>query len=173
MKQRKCAQCRVFFLPKRIGARVCSIQCAIELGQKIREKKARAENRAIREKLKSRADRIKEAQAAFNKYIRLRDKDDPCISCGRHHEGQYHAGHYLSTGARPELRFCEANVHKQCMPCNTHLSGNIAMYRKALIVKIGQQMVDYLEGPHEPKKYTVGELIEIKEKYRQKLKEYA
>ena len=49
-------------------------------------------------KLKSRSEWLKEAQAVFNKFIRLRDKDQPCISCGRYHQGQYHAGHYRSVG---------------------------------------------------------------------------
>jgi len=57
------------------------------------------------------------------------------------------------------------------MPCNTHLSGNALNYRKRLIDKIGIESVEWLEGPHEPKKYTVDELVEIKTVYRRKLKE--
>ena len=97
---------------------------------------ARKEDRAKREKLKSRAQWLKEAQQAFNAWIRLRDADKPCISCGRHHEGQWYAGHYLSTGARPELRFEPLNVHKQCSACNTHLSGNLVLYRAELVRRI-------------------------------------
>jgi len=88
-------------------------------------------------KLKTKAQWAKEAQAAFNRFIRLRDADQPCISCGRHHSGQYHAGHFLSVGARPELRFNEFNVNKQCAPCNTHLSGNAVLFRQGLIAKFG------------------------------------
>ena len=114
--------------------------------------------------------RDKQAQSAFNAYIRLRDNDYNCISCGRNHTGQYHAGHYRSRGAHPELRFEELNCHKQCAPCNNHLSGNISNYRPALIDKIGQKSVDWIEGPHEPKKYTCAELKEIELKYKNKLK---
>jgi hypothetical protein len=64
---------------------------------------------------------IKQAQHAFNEFIRYRDRDFPCISCGRHHDGQYHAGHFRTTGASPELRFDEDNCHKQCSACNNHL----------------------------------------------------
>ena len=51
----------------------------------------RALTRAKRESLKSKAQWAKEAQTEFNRFIRLRDADQPCISCGRHHQGQYHA----------------------------------------------------------------------------------
>ena len=71
----------------------------------------------------------------------------------------------MSTGARPELRFEPLNVNKQCSACNNHLSGNIVEYRKALINKIGLEHLEWLEGPHEPKKYTVDDLREIKQHY--------
>lgn len=95
----------------------------------------------------------------------LRDADKPCISCGRHHTGQYHAGHYMSRGARPELAYEPLNCHKQCSPCNTHLSGNLALYRQSLVREIGLQQVEWLEGPHDPKHYTVDDLKAIKAKY--------
>lgn len=134
-------------------------------------KKEAKEDKAKREKLKSRAQWMKETQSVFNKFIRARDADQPCISCGRYHQGQIQAGHYLSTGARPELRFDERNVHAQCAPCNNHLSGNIALYRIALIAKIGLPAVEELEGPHEPKKYNIDELKSIKAYYAKKLRE--
>jgi hypothetical protein len=145
--------------------------CAIELMQRDKAKRARREHLAAKVKARSRRDWLKLAQVAFNAYIRKRDEALPCISCGRHHTGQYHAGHYLSTGARPELRFEEDNNHKQCSACNNHLSGNIALYRISLIKKIGLDRVEWLEGPHEPKKYTIEELITIRDHYRSKLKE--
>jgi hypothetical protein len=134
-----------------------------EHAAKTEERKADA---VKREKLKSRADWLREAQAEVNSFIRARDADLPCISCGRYHQGQQHAGHYLSVGARPELRFEESNIHLQCQPCNVHLSGNLILYRKALIEKIGIDQVEWLEGHHEPKKYTIDELKEIKAHYR-------
>ena len=107
----------------------------------------------------------------MNKFIRARDADKPCISCGRFHGGQWHAGHYLTTGARPELRFNELNIHKQCQPCNTHLHGNLVLYRVNLIDRIGLDMVEWLEGPHEPLKLTREDLIELRNTYRRKAKE--
>jgi hypothetical protein len=134
-------------------------------------KQVRKEYRSAKQKMKSRADWLREAQAAFNRYIRLRDHDKPCISCGRQHQGQWHAGHYRSVGACPELRFMELNVHKQCAPCNDHLSGNIVEYRRGLIERIGIDQVEWLEGNHEAKKYTIEEIKAIKAEYTHKSKE--
>ena len=101
----------------------------------------------------------------------MRDEKEACISCGRHHTGQYHAGHYRTVGAAPELRFNELNVHKQCSVCNNHLSGNLIEYRRGLVAKIGIEKVEWLEGKHEAKKYTIDEIIEIKKHYQQKIKD--
>ena len=114
--------------------------------------------------------RKREAQKAFNAYIRELDKLEPCISCQRHHEGQYHAGHYKTAGGFPELRFEPLNCHKQCSACNNYLSGNITEYRINLISKIGMKAVEWLEGPHEPKKYTCEDLLAIEKEYKLKLK---
>ena len=157
--------------------KVCSDSCAVELLRKTREeaklkadRTKRVETKKALEKLKTRSDWLKDAQVVFNQYIRERDKLEPCISCSRHHQGQYHAGHYLSTGARPNLRFVENNVHKQCQPCNTHLSGNLINYRINLIQKIGVEAVVQLETDFEPKKYTIDDLKEIIKIYRNKVK---
>lgn len=114
---------------------------------------------------------MKRAQAAFNSWVRARDADFPCISCGRHHQGQYHAGHYRPAGSNPELRFEPDNCHKQCAPCNSHLSGNLTAYRPALIEKIGFERVEWLEGPHQPKRYRREEYQAIEAEYKAKLKE--
>ena len=135
-------------------------------GKKLADKAWRAETAARRKAAKSKGEWAKEAQREFNRFIRLRDSDDVCISCGRHHSGQYHAGHYKTVGANPELRFNELNCHKQCAPCNNHLSGNIVNYRVRLIDKIGQDNVDFIEGPHEPMKYIIKDLERIKLKYK-------
>ena len=118
----------------------------------------------------------------FNKFIRARDKDLPCISCGRvkvewTRGGEWDCGHYRSRGAMMELRFEELNAHKQCKSCN----GGSAKYAKKgytvgkeyterLTARIGEDKVAWLNGPHEPKKYTIEELKELKKLYQGKLK---
>lgn len=176
-KETKCKVCGCYFV-KTISStqKVCSPKCAIilskEQARKKKEKEERAERRERKAKLKSRSEWLKDAQSVFNKFIRLRDKNEPCISCGKYHTGQYHAGHYRSVGACPELRFCELNVHKQCAPCNDHKSGNIIEYRINLVKKIGVDKVEWLERQdHEPKKYTIEDCKEIIKYYKAKIKE--
>lgn len=164
-------QCADYTKKKGFCTIECMTQCGIERAQKAAEKKKRAEIRQAKDRIKTKGEHAKDAQAAFNGFIRERDHDRPCISCGRHHQGQYHAGHYRTVGASPELRFEELNAHKQCAPCNNHKSGNIVEYRINLVQRIGQANVDWLEGPHEPKRYTVEDLKEIGAKYRRKARE--
>lgn len=174
-KRKKCrnTSCRQEFITQRPMQVVCGPRCASQLAIAKRQsdeakarRKERAEIRAAKARLKTRSDHMREAQQAFNAYIRERDFNDPCISCGRHHKGQYHAGHYRTVGGNPELRFEPSNVHKQCAPCNNHKSGDIVNYRLSLVKKIGLVKVEWLEGPHEPKHYTIEDLQEIKRHYR-------
>ena len=158
----------------------CSPDHAIAIAQQRLAKKAenaakadRRETKAKLEKLKTRSQWLKEAQNAFNAFIRLRDASQPCISCRRFHQGEWHAGHYLSTGARPELRFDESNVHKQCAPCNAHLHGNLVLYREGLIERRGADVVARLEGPHGPLHHSIEDLKEIKRTYKAKAKTLA
>jgi hypothetical protein len=44
-------------------------------------------------------------------------------------------------------------------------------YRLGLIVKIGVERVEWLEGEHAPKKYTAAEAAEIKGHYRKLCRE--
>lgn len=180
-RRKRCPSCRVMFTPARDSQAVCGeIECAIAHGQSekgratTRKALADVERREIevrKEKLKSRADHLKDTQIAFNAWVRARDAELPCISCGRHHQGKYDAGHYRTVGSNPALRFEPLNCHRQCSPCNTQLSGNIVNYRIALVKRIGAEQVDWLEGPHEPKKYTVEELKTMTADYRAKTRE--
>lgn len=166
LKEKKCKSCGDKFMPMRPLQSVCSPMCAVKAAQTLRMKQERKELREAKQRIKSRAEWLKEAQSEFNRYIRLRDAHLPCISCGRFHGGQYHAGHYRTVGSAPELRFSELNVHKQCAPCNNHLSGNIVNYRIQLLQKIGEENLEWLEGKHEPLKLTIPEIISIRDKYR-------
>lgn len=169
-KPKKCRVCKTLFTPNNIGNIVCSIKCALLNIEQTKSKKAKKQNREAKQKLKTKSDHLRECQQIVNRYIRLRDKELPCISCQRFHEGQYHASHYRSTGACPELRFCEDNIHRSCAPCNNHLSGNIVEYRINLINKIGIEKVEWLESKHEPKKYTIDDIKVIKALYKLKCK---
>ena len=180
LKAKKCRVCRERFETNYSNRVVCSIKCSIELVQKNKAKKAAKERsekrkklREAKERIKTRSDWMKDAQKAFNAWVRERDHVEPCISCGKfvNNDGlitgsRADAGHYRSVGACPELRFTEENCHLQCVRCNRDLSGNSVAYRIGLIERIGLEKVEWLEGNHPPKKYTIEDLKGICRHYR-------
>jgi hypothetical protein len=181
MKSRKCKNpaCSESFVPTfNSTQKVCSWSCGLAIkdvnadkASKAIKTQERAEHRIAKEKIKTKGDYAKEAQQAFNEFIRLRDADLPCVSCVRHHDGKYDAGHYRTVGGNPALRYEPLNCAKQCVPCNRHKSGDVINFRLELVRRIGQEKVDWLEGPHEPKRYTIEDLKAIKAHYRAKVRE--
>lgn len=179
-RAKKCRvpECGASFVPQKLGQAVCSPACAIidaprnqAKARKALAQVERSEIKVRKEKLKRRSDHMKDTQQAFNEWVRHRDMGEPCVSCGRHHNGQWHAGHYRSVGGHPALRFEPLNVWRQCAPCNTHKSGDLVNYRAELVRRIGIVNVEWLEGPHEPQKYTIDELKALTAKYRAMTKE--
>ena len=180
---RRCKQCR-----KKVPAEsafvtqlraFCSFECLSqftksECGSKVITKTRKAETRERKQKLKTKSDYLKEAQIAFNAYVRARDAKDACISCGQWTEDKYgggwDAGHYRSTGSAPHLRFNLHNCHKQCVKCNRHRSGAAVDYRLRLIEKIGIEKVEALESMNEVKSMRINEeyLIRLKKIFTRK-----
>lgn len=176
LREKTCKTCLAKFMPVRPMQSVCSPICA--------RRKVKADKKAEREEFKRRKealkripDLIREAQTAFNAWVRARDEKQPCISCRKPpgdmnelHAGR-DAGHWRSTGSAPHLRFHEDNCHAQCVKCNQWKSGNAVEYRIGLIARIGMARVESLESNNNVKKWTREELIELKETYRRKLRE--
>lgn len=104
-------------------------------------------------------------QRVVNDYIRERDHELPCISCGTFTTVQWEAGHYRSRGKASHLRYVEDNINKQCHHCNVQLSGNQQQYRIHLIAKIGTERVEALENNNVPHRYTIEELEAIRKHY--------
>lgn len=184
------------FKPTRPFQKGCCQDCeyviAMDFLDKKRAKEASARKNALiklerdkRQKLKARKEAlrphgyyVKQAQTWFNRFIRMRDEGKRCISCDKPFQFSFYirgqlfdAGHYRSVGSCPELRFEELNVNLQCVHCNRDLSGNVVEYRKRLLIKIGIKKLDWLEGPHEAKHYTIDDLKEITAKYKAKCKQ--
>ena len=185
-RRKRCPECRVMFTPSRSSQAVCGeIECAIahgksEKGQESARKAfadiGRRDIKVRKEALKSRGDHMREAQQAFNEYIRTRDQAAGhfCISSGKPLDwsgNAVDAGHYRSVGSAPHLRFDERNCHAQSKQDNRFLSGNAVDYRIGLIARIGQEAVDALESDQSVRKYTVDEIKAIKAEYRAKTKE--
>ena len=169
-KPRACPVCAKPFVPVRPMQAVCGPVCA---KKKVRQEKVaeRAKVRTRKEKAMTRGERIARAQAAVNALVRARDAALPCISCGRFHDGQWHAGHYRSRGAVPHLALDMRNIHKQCQPCNTHLHGNLIGYRAGLIARFDLAYVEALENDNVPRRLRDEEIDAIWQDAKAKLKE--
>ena len=170
-RKRKCKHCGDMFEPFNSMQATCTkIECCVTYGKKLHKKQYKAETKELKKKQKDndRSYWLDKAQKSCNAYIRERDKNQPCISCGTTNPDiQYCAGHYKTRGAHPELRFHPLNIHKQCNhSCNLKLSGNIQGYRTRLIEKIGLSAVEWLEGAHKAQKFTINDLKEIDLYYR-------
>ncbi|WP_258087485.1 recombination protein NinG [Xenorhabdus bovienii] len=188
-RQRKCKECGERYEPERQLQNTCSVQCAIARAKKQeQEKREELERRRkkdneikqklARDKLKTRRLAVKplshfarQAQTAFNAFIRERDCGHPCISCGRNTGAKMNAGHYRTVGSCPELRFDEDNCHIQCEHCNSYLSGNIENYTPRLIEKIGQARFDQLMSHHALPKRTREDYERLRDNYKDRLKE--
>lgn len=126
-------------------------------------------------------------QDVFNQWVRMvRDELEGCISCDTPdfeggYGGAWDCGHFLSRGSCPELKFVSLNAYKQCKKCNGgsgkfgkfhNKSETVAQeYERRLILKIGQDKVDWLRGPHESAKHTCDQLREIRAFYAKLIRE--
>ena len=176
VKPKRCKVCKEEFIPSRMGQKVCGPDCASQMVKKMREKAERADDRRKKEALKTRSQWMKEAQIAFNAYIRERDKNRPCICCGRPLADSgvgwgFDCGHYRSVGSAPHLRFNEDNAHGQTKQCNRWGAGRAVDYRIGLIRRIGLEAVEVLESNQTPRNYSIDDLKEIIQTYRAKLKD--
>ncbi|WP_340618791.1 recombination protein NinG [Xenorhabdus entomophaga] len=190
-KPKICKICQSEFIPYLSTQKVCSVPCAAQFGkietQRKEEKElhrqrsiARQELKARKEKLKSKADWEKEAQALFNKYIRARDHGKECISCGCELAGASNyltgsaidASHYRSRGAASHLRFNVFNVHSSCTRCNRQLSGNAVEYRIRLIKRIGLSRVEALESNNQLRKFDIEYLKRVKKLFARRARYY-
>ncbi|UEP43161.1 recombination protein NinG [Burkholderia sp. B21-005] len=166
LKPKRCRICARDFTPISSMSKVCSVPCSLQFARDVARKKAEREVREARQKAKGRGEHLADLQIAFNTWIRMRDANKPCISCGKRRRCDWNAGHYRSVGSTPALRFEPLNVHKQCIQCNLYLSGNLTAYRINLIEKIGLEKVEWLEGKHEPLKLTLTQIEQMKSYYR-------
>ncbi len=117
----------------------------------------------------------KKLQRIFNEYIRERDKDKPCISCGQYFDKK-DAGHFWAVGGYSGLRFDEDNVHGECARCNRFDESHLIGYAENLKKKLGEERYQALKERalnYKQNGYKFGrvELREMIEEYKQKLKE--
>ncbi len=185
----RCKICRDKFEAKYFLQKSClNPPCLAEWAKLDREKKQNIKVKAQKTKDKARLQELKplskltsEAQAAVNKYIRLRDSKKPCVSCGCESvavdggyvgAGGWDAGHYRSRGSASHLKFNLLNIHRQCVSCNRFGSGNVVGYRMELINRIGVGRVEDLENNNEQRKFTAEYLNRVKRIFNKRARFY-
>jgi hypothetical protein len=171
--KRKCAECKEQFQKERPLQFVCSPLCGQRYSAKQRKKNEEKERRELKRAMLTRGQWLQKLQDIFNLYIRYRDRELNCVSCGKYVEDiKGDASHYWPVKPYYGLRFNEDNVHRSCDECNTHLHGNLAEYQIRLVIKIGMERFKYLEKiRHIECRMTIPEIKEQIEIYRQKIKE--
>lgn len=174
IKPKKCgySECEKLFVPQRPLQVACSIDCARkfneekEVKKRLREMESNVTKLSVYEGL---------ARTVFQQWIRLRDKNVPCISCGTFETNQWDSGHYMKAELFSGVIFNPLNVNKQCCYCNgPKMHGNLIQYRIGLVKKIGEEAVNDLEvlaNQTRQYKFTREELAEITTKYKKKIKD--
>lgn len=87
-------------------------------------------------KAKAKADKY------FSLYIRERDKNKPCITCGQYSDKK-DCGHFISRRFEA-TRFDEKNSHGQCIKCNRFEYGNQYEHGKQIDLIHGEGTADNL-----------------------------
>lgn len=176
IKPKQCPVCPNTFIPQYSSLQqVCSPKCAVIFNS---EKEVKKRVQQMKVEVEGTNQLEKAARLIFQKWIRERDKDLPCISCNKTDAelgpNMFDSGHFYSAERFSGLIFHEMNVHKQCKQCNgTNMHGNLAEYRKGLVAKFGDAYVNHLDeisNPNREYKYQRSQLIDIANKYKTKLK---
>lgn len=171
----RCKNCKEVFIPKQFNRKYCTKdECNnlyFEFLKAQALKKWSKEKKVKKENLQTVQELLKLTQVVFNKYIRQRDKGQPCLMCLNPNMKKVNACHFWSSGGHKNVSFDEDNVHSGCERCNNFLAGNLIPYRKNLIEKIGIDRYEDLEAKaHITRKFTRDELLAITKKYKYLLK---
>lgn len=185
IKPKPCKVCKEIFNPRNSLQLVCGFDCSVKYALKQKERRELNEDKGRRKqrrealvKLKSRSTWLKEAQAAFNRYVRARDFGKPCISCGTplvtpyKTGGSYDCGHWRSVGSAPHMRFNLFNVAGQCKKCNRYLSGAAVETEKGLIARLGAERVERIKYMQFDAKFTIDYLERLKKLFNKRAKFY-
>ena len=168
----RCRNCKQKFEPKTFLQKYCTEEeCLRVFVADVKQKTWQKTRAKAKLDLMTLSDYLKLAQQVFNKFIRLRDKGQVCISCQKKPLKE-NAGHFYNANNHYNVRFDERNVNLQCEHCNTYLSGNLIEYQRNLIHKIGITDYSQLEAEaRKTRKFTKDELKEIIAIYKKKIKQ--
>lgn len=175
LKTCKNPDCKGKFVPSRTFQSGCCTGCEIIIAKEklaakpIKQRTSFVVSARSSGKSKTYPQLVADTQHAFNAYIRARDFDKPCVSCGNPNppfiDGvQWDCGHFRTVGAHPELRLNPDNAHKQCCVCNRGMGAPdvMARFELELLRRIGPARLAELKGPHDPAKLTRDRLYALK-----------
>lgn len=188
---KRCKACLGAFTPASAWQTHCRAEaCAqsalaevTERRQRREAKERKAAERQERDSIKARKEAIKgvpelkrEAQGAFNEFVRLRDNGGACFVCSAPLRlgglgGGFDAGHIRSRSQADHLRMDERNVHGQCKPCNAPGSTKDHEMRAAAERLLGKDVADALYADNRVIKWTRDGLREIRDTYRARVRE--
>ncbi len=170
---RKCKNCKESFETKNKNQRYClEPKCVHKWVIEANKKAWEVEKKKMLEDLETVSELTKKAQKEFNSFIRERDKDKGCISCGTELNSKFDAGHYFESYRYPNVRFDYNNVHGQCTVCNHRRHGNLLEYQVGIEKRIGGvELFDLHQKAHEKRTYTKEELRSTIKKYRKLTRE--
>ncbi len=200
LRPRKCKaiidgeKCRNTYVPYGAWSLWCSARCraAIKLAEyekkvdqskraakrKIAKiaKEKRAEHTKRKQAVKTRSEHLKEAHAAFNEWIRYRDRDQLCINESVYVEcngNESDAAHFVSRAANSAMRFDLRNVHKSTKKSNANQEKWIHDYRENLLNRLGTKRFAEFEEEcrywrTHKRTFNIDYLIRIKAIFRKK-----
>jgi vacuolar-type H+-ATPase catalytic subunit A/Vma1 len=168
----RCKNCKQKFDQVRFNQKYClDPECVKAWVEEAKNQNWKKTKKKMQADIETVQELMKAAQIVFNKYIRARDKDQPCISCGSKLENKFDAGHYFSSGGHKSITFDEDNVHGQCVACNQWKHGNLINYQLGIEQRIGaDRLLDLNAKAHQTKKYTREELRNLIAVYKEKIK---
>ena len=169
IRKKRCKVCKKQFTSFNSLQKACSPSCALTIvrDKKAKEKKSLAEFEKKYKEQKNLPKELEKTKHIVHKYIRERDKDKPCISCGASYKSNFDAGHFYPSGKFSNIKFDFDNIHAQCVKCNRYNDGEFENYSLELPNRIGQDRFDALKkratlSKKFFKKWTSFELSEIR-----------
>lgn len=183
VRRKRCRECKELFKPLYSSVQmVCSPKCAYAYSKR-RDTEKKEQNSVLLQKMsEERKNRIglttllESVKKVCHEYIRLRDKNKPCISCGTQWHKDFQAGHFYKAELFSSLRFNEYNINGQCVQCNIRKEGNESEYRVNLPKRIGSVLNDELNhlatlDKKKDFKWCREDLKAIRTYYKEKIKD--
>ena len=168
----RCKNCKQKFEQVRFNQKFClDPECVKVWVAQAKDEEWKKTKKKMQADIETVQELMKATQIVFNKFIRIRDKDKPCISCGSKLENKFDAGHYFSSGGHKAVTFDEDNVHGQCVACNQWKHGNLIQYQIGIEQRIGgDRLIQLHEKAHKSVKYSREDLRDLIATYKQKIK---